>query len=282
MRTRYQICLLLLAFLCLARSSASLAYGPAKKVASESEIVYQVTFSPNGKLLAAAGRDGTLTLWDATTWRKTVSLECFPGWVLTAVFSLDGQLVYAGGSNKQIKNWLITGKLMAAWENQQQGTTGLAITRQGKRLASAGGDGTIKLWDAGTLKLERTLAGHAGSAFSVSFSADGKLLASAGRDGTVRVWDVGQGRSRHTLKAHAKGAFIVAFSPDGKVLASGGADNAVRLWDPATGKLLKALSGHKDMVTALTFFPRGGSWPREVGTGLSDFGMLRRENSQRA
>ena len=108
--------------------------------------------------------------------------------------------------------------------------------RTGSLLASAGGDGTVRLWDPATGQPAATLDGHDGGVSGVAFSPDGHLLASAGGDGTVRLWDPATGQPAATLEGHAGGVNGVAFSPDGHLLASGGNDGTVRLWDPATGQ----------------------------------------------
>ncbi len=134
---------------------------------------------------------------------------------------------------------------------------GVAYGGDGERVASAGKDGTVKVWNAVTGKLIHTLKGHAGPVSAVAFSHDGKRLASAGADRTVRVWDAPAGKAERTLTGHAAHVKCVAFSHDGKRLASGGLDRKVMVWDLAGAKGPLTLVGHADWVGGVAFSPDG-------------------------
>ena len=136
-------------------------------------------------------------------------------------------------------------------EQQQQGTLpadpstvhGVAFSLNGRLLASADADGTVRLWNPATSHGVGAPL-HASTqhgVYGVAFSPDGRLLASADGDGTVRLWNPATGHEVGApLHASGKttaryGVRAVAFSPDGRLLASAGADGTVRLWNPATG-----------------------------------------------
>ena len=146
----------------------------------------------------------------------------------------------------------------------------VAFSPDGKQLASASRDTTVRLWDAGTGAARQTLKGHSDVVTAVAFSPDGKQLASASSDTTVRLWDAGTGAARQTLKGH---------SPDSKQLASASRDKTVRPWDAGTGAARQTLKDYSDRVTAVAFSPDGkqlasASWDRTVrlwdaGTGAA-------------
>jgi WD40 repeat protein len=133
----------------------------------------------------------------------------------------------------------------------------MAFSPDGKTLASASGNKTIKLWDVATGKEQASLQGHTNTITSVAFSPNGKLLASASQDKSIKLWDVVTVKERATYLGHTSLVMAVVFSPDGKTLASGSHDKTIRLWDVATGKERATLQGHTYMVSSLAFIPDG-------------------------
>jgi WD40 repeat protein/serine/threonine protein kinase len=132
----------------------------------------------------------------------------------------------------------------------------VTFSPDGKQLASASGDGTVRVWDAATGNVRRILH-HPIGVRSVAFSPDGVWLASACGDGLVRLWDAASGQELRLLKGHTDWLWSVGVSPNGKLLASAGLDNQVKLWDAATGQELRTLAGHRAPVFRVEFHPDG-------------------------
>jgi eukaryotic-like serine/threonine-protein kinase len=122
----------------------------------------------------------------------------------------------------------------------------VAWSPDGRWIASAGGDGVIRLWDIVANKEGPELHGHTNQINGLAFSHDSRLLASAGHDKTVMIWDFPGGRQRLRLDGHAGWVWCVAFSPDGALLASAGEDRVIRIWNPTTGEMVGQLEGHED------------------------------------
>ncbi|MFM9960132.1 MAG: SUMF1/EgtB/PvdO family nonheme iron enzyme [Planctomycetaceae bacterium] len=137
------------------------------------------------------------------------------------------------------------------------GVTSVTFSSDGKRLASASIDKSVKIWDASSGQVAHTLEGHTAGVTSVAFSSDGKRLASTSHDKTLKVWDVTSGQEMLTLKGHAWSVTSVAFSPDGKRLASVSYDRTMKLWDSTSGQEIPTQKGLMDGFYSVAFSSDG-------------------------
>jgi WD40 repeat protein/tRNA A-37 threonylcarbamoyl transferase component Bud32 len=135
----------------------------------------------------------------------------------------------------------------------------VAISPDGRTLASAGDDWVVKVSNLATGQVCHSLSAHTGAVCGLAFSPDGKRLASASRDGTIALWDVASGTELRALHGHSRAFSRVRFSPDGRTLAAGGQDGTVKRWDAETGKVVDSLPGHAGVVRCVAFSP-DGTW----------------------
>jgi WD40 repeat protein len=198
-------------------------------------------FLPDASKFVTCSHDGLLRLWDTAAARKHhKALE---------------------DSNGDAKPPLPK-PLLSVTAHSKYPVTCLAVSPDGKRLATGAADGTVKMWDAEKLRQLASLAGaHLGGAKSVQFSPDGNWLASGGADKTAKLWDVSKDKPelQHKFESHEGSVNAVAFSPDGKQLGAGTGvpkkSGTIHVWDTASGKAAFKLEGHEDVVTCLVFHP---------------------------
>jgi WD40 repeat protein len=132
-----------------------------------------------------------------------------------------------------------------------------AFSPDGKRVVTASGDGTARVWDAATGARLAELVGHAGAVASAAFSPDGKQIVTASSDRTARVWDAATGAGLAEFRGHTDLLRIATFSPDGTRIVTASDDKTARVWDAATGASVAELAGHADSVRFATFSPDG-------------------------
>jgi WD40 repeat protein/tRNA A-37 threonylcarbamoyl transferase component Bud32 len=163
----------------------------------------------------------------------------------------------------------INSELLNTLKGHSSDVNSVVFSPDGKTLASASDDETIKLWNPATGKETQTLKGHSQWVWTVAFSPDGKILASGSADKTIKLWDLEKGTVINTLVGHTDGVTGVAFSPDGKTLASGSLDKTIKLWNVGAGKEICTLKGHSKAIASVAFSPDGatlasGSWDKTI------------------
>ncbi|MFE3138532.1 WD40 repeat domain-containing protein [Streptomyces scopuliridis] len=242
-----------------------------------------LAIGPDGTVLATAGGDRTVRLWDIGDPRRPVQLSTLGGqgtFVRSVAMRRDGKILATAGDDRKVRLWDVAAPkrptLLATLDGHTGAVRALAFSSDGRTLASSGGDRTVRLWNTGDPEhptSRATLGGHLDTVRAVALSPDGRTLATAAEDETVRLWDTsGPGRPTglSRWRAHRIAALWVAFSPRGDVLATaGGGDSAVRLWDIADRghpRELSALTGHSDVVGEVAFSPDG----RALATGSDD------------
>ncbi len=193
--------------------------------------IFDMAYSPDGKLLAAGGTIG-IWLYDANTGKELNLFVEHMESSTTVAFSPDSQLLASDGSDSTILLWNpYTGEHKATLKGHQDSVNSVVFSPDGKTLASGSDDETIRLWHVESGALLRTFAGHGGGVSEVIYSPDGKVLISYGRDEMLHLWNSHTGEFLRTLTEHKGYSSGIVFSFDGKYFASGGEDGTIRLWE---------------------------------------------------
>ncbi|MEG4836985.1 AAA-like domain-containing protein [Microcoleus sp. B9-D4] len=232
--------------------------------------IKDIAFSPSGDTLFSASWDGTVKLWKLRSPMLTI-LRGHTAGVWGVALSNDGLLV-ASSSPKEVILWRKDGISNRRLKGSNAQYSSVAISPDGKTIATVGTDQSVKLRSP-NVTLLHSLKGHQGSIRRVAFSPDNNIVASSSSDRTVRLWRV-DGSEIATFRGHKAGVWGLAFSPDGSTLASSSGDKTVKLWRLASvlnnkgeldsksevkseDSLFKTLSGHNSLVTDVAFSPNG-------------------------
>lgn len=227
-------------------------------------ILTGVAWHPDGLSLALGSGD-----WGVYLWRwpdpgsETPRLRGHKGLVTRVVF-LPGGTLASAARDAVIHLWDIeTGEIQATLRGHTDAILDLALSTDGRTLASAGGwDRTVRIWDLPQAQELWTLTGHTAQVTGVSFGTQRATLASGSWDESVRLWDLKRGRERTRLHQDEDAVHLictVALSPGGDLLAAGDWQGGIGIWHVQRRELLGRLAEHSGHIRRVAFSP-GGNW----------------------
>ena len=203
------------------------------KLEGHRDSVQALGWSADGQWLASSDYR-SLRIWNAQ-FKLTREIIGFEGRVTALVFAPDNKSIFAAdsqpASSGTVRQWSITeGKQLAQWKAHRDSIYGLAISKDGKQLATAGGDELAKVWSIKDRNATATLEGHQGAVYDVVFDSKGKQLATASADHQLLIWDLKTKLKTTEIRSHKGGVTALKWTPDDKALASSCEDGVARVF----------------------------------------------------
>lgn len=204
-----------------------------------------VRFSPDGARLAVAGADGAVRLIDVASGAALGEWAVAEPRVVSLAFGTDGRSLIGGGRDGRAWVWNADdgatlaelphaagagSGAMTAGSSLLAELPGVALGPDGRTAASAGADGSARLWDLAAGRSIGEPMTHRGPVDALAFHPEGTLIATACRDGTARLWDAATGLAIGPPLEHRGAVHDIVFSPDGRRLATAGSDGQARCW----------------------------------------------------
>jgi len=211
-----------------------------------------IAFSPDGKILASASRDGTARLWDVATGEEIRRFEGHEAEVGSVAFSPDEKYIITAGQDNTVRTWdVATGEEIRRFDLPKRQTEAAStfvravLSPDGQTIITPGVLGA-QVWDVATGEEIQHLLGHTAPVVSVAYSADGQMILTGGErpDNTARLWAATPKGETRRLEGHLNPVRSVAVSPDGQTVATASDDKTIRLWKIDTGQETARLEGH--------------------------------------
>jgi WD40 repeat protein/tRNA A-37 threonylcarbamoyl transferase component Bud32 len=252
------------------REDAAIPPPPVVRLPAQNQAVRGLAFSPDGTLLAAAGSDGRVVLWNPVE-RKSVKVLYGPAkGFLGVAFRPDGRRLAVAHSNGTVHVWALPGyerEPLLTRPGFPASMPRLAYAPEGNLLVAADWHGNLHVWAADSGAYQRTVAAHKQDIRALSFSADGTQFVTAGEDRTVRLWDAYFMTERARFIGHDAAVTAAAFRPDGRQIISGDRAGVLKFWDPAKNPAVTEMPRPVSGVEGVAFSPDGRHVAAAIRTG---------------
>jgi WD40 repeat protein len=216
--------------------------------------------SPDGKLVATGGSDNHIRLWNTDGGKMLADVPAHADAIRALQFASDSALVSAS-ADKTLRVWNVARNKPNALEYKSnivahdRAVTALALSPDGKTIASVSEDSFLKTWRIESGGLEHRARAGDGPVLAVAYSPDGRLLATGDESGKIRLFDATKGTPVAFTGSHDRAVTALAFAPDNKTLISGSEDKTLRYWNTMTGQMIAKTAAHEGAVRTIAVVP---------------------------
>ncbi len=217
--------------------------------------VYVCRYSPDGRILATAGEDGQVRLWEAATGALERTWTAHDQGINSVSFSPDGRWLTTTSKDAGAVWEVDSGRLVRRPEMGGGKALALAFTPDGQTLIVGGAVAFMELWDTADWSPREQMGGDGKPIRMLAVSPDGTTLASTSDDATIRLWDLSNRGEIVALEGHTRDVTAIAFSHDGKELASASEDACVKVWDVAGHRQKMSFENNRGHVHDVAFTP---------------------------
>lgn len=222
--------------------------------------VLATAYSPDGRIIAAAGQSDTIRLWDRASGDLVGTLPGHPERVMDVKFSPDGRLLASCSTDGTVKLWdYREGRLLRLFTNHVGNwVRRVAFSPDGRWLVPASYDGKVSVWDTTSGTVARTLA-MPGRVGDVLFTPDGRHLITGSlvnASPLVQFWDVATGQAGLTLQ-DSNAVWSLAITRDGRRLATAGGGDRINLWELPAGRWQRQFRAPEKTMRHMSLSPDG-------------------------
>ncbi|MDR2115466.1 MAG: protein kinase [Planctomycetaceae bacterium] len=216
------------------------------------DTVSATAISLDGNLIASAGRDTTIRIWNLIEQKCTGVLEGHFDWVRSIEMTMDAKFLVSGSWDMTVRVWNIgSGQCIRKFDEKIKSLTKIALNPHGRIVAIANGTGSVVLWDVLTDEIKGRFLAHSGSVNSIRFNRNGQYLITGGDDNLVFVWKLGCEEPVRTIKVHKSPVTAAVLSTDLNRLVSADREGRIVVWNLRDNKMEFDFLGHFGDVTGL-------------------------------
>ena len=218
-------------------------------------VVTAVAIQPNGELVATAGDDHVVRIWNINTGRLVRELKGHRDWVTAVSFCSDGSKLITGCRDHQVLVWdMANGQSLGRLGRHESAITSIKVSDEGDKVAVSAFRAPLKIYDLEDRQLLGSLKCPCTDARAAAFSHDMKIIAAGGRTGKLRVWNLSAG-TKVDVQVQSRRIWSVIFTPENQLLVAGEGDT-ISLLDPATGKQRQEFRNTGGKILAMTWLDR--------------------------